>query len=354
MSKLRTVPSLTKALQNGRQVLRLRHSEQDRKKLGTLRAGNSGIMTEQGEFAGSCPHVAHLRQLGIEIEQHSDDKLIMFQMGIESENAVFQDLEAQLPEGQVLLREEDCPIEWYTSNGTRVTGRPDGVIYQKEKEVLVRDGGIDIEKMKLRPLYGIELKTVASFWTTRDVLLDREPKLSALIQAAHYSWQLGIPYKLSYKNYVNQVIPGFKWLQEAIPRQGEPGSEHISYSDKGYPKNINPFELVYELDADEHGYIWFRMETSDEHRESPWTKSIIKQQDIQRYYEFVSEIKVTGKLGRKVNTVGCTGKKKSYSQCDMYCPVHMKYGEYEGNYQLWLQRIREDIRAGTVLQIAGE
>jgi len=44
-------------------------------KLGTLRAGNSGIMIGDTP-AGSCPRVAHLRSIGISTEMPTEDKLI--------------------------------------------------------------------------------------------------------------------------------------------------------------------------------------------------------------------------------------------------------------------------------------
>lgn len=325
--KLRAMEPLSDMLLRGRNRLREQHVLHDKTKMGTLRAGNSGILTEQGEFAGCCPHQSHLRQLGIETEVPTPDKLIMFQMGVESENAVFRDLEADLPKGQVLLREEDTPIRWETSNGTPVTGRPDGVVYERKKD------------HSLIPTYGIELKTAASFWTTREVLFEQEPKFTALVQAAHYSWQLGVPYKLSYKNYVNQAFPS--WAHKFVPKQGQPGSEHVSYNDKGDAKNVNPYEIVYELDSDEYGFIWYRLEGA-----SVWTKSIIRTQDIQRYYEFISNIKETKKLGRKVITVGCTGKTKSYSSCDMYCSIHKQFKQYEHDYDLWLEKIKEAAASG--------
>lgn len=324
MSKeLRTVPPLGELLQKGRDNLRIEHAEMDQKKIGNLRAGNSGILTEQGEFAGCCPHAAHLRQLGVETETHSDDKLIMFQMGILSETAVFTDLKAALPPGQTILQEEETPIRWETSNGTPVTGRPDGLV--------LKDGV---------PFYGIELKTAASFFTTKEVLLEGEPKLSALIQAAHYSWKLGVPYKLSYKNYVNQTIPGFKWVQSVIQNAPDFAKEHINF--KGdYAIAVKPYEITYELDADEFGYIWFRIEG-----QKVWTKSIIREQDIERFYEFVANIKDSKQLGRRVNTVGVTGKKKSYSHCDMYCPVHTKLSHLESNYDEWLEAVKDLSKKG--------
>lgn len=345
MSSLRMVESLGQSLLKGRETLRLQHVEKDQLKLNTLRAGNSGILTETGEFAGACPHVAHLRYLGIESEVPTPDKLIMFQMGVESENAVFRDLEANLPAGQKLLREDECGIEWFTSNGVRVTGRPDGVVYTKSSltplvsnethgtSSLVLPEAVGGES--LVPYYGIELKTVASFWTTREVLFEREPKLTALIQAAHYAWKLGVPYKLSYKNYVNQTFPS--WAMKMIPRQGQPGSEHVAYNDKGDPKNVNPFEIVYECDIDSNGYMWYKLET-----ETQWTKSIVNTKDIERYYEFVSRIQETGVLGGKLTTIGTTGKKKSYSHCDLYCPIHRNFSDFENDYPKWVSEIRRN------------
>ena len=321
---LQVVPSMKELLIKGRDNLRVAHSEMDKAKAGRLRAGNSGILTEQGEFAGCCPHAAHLRELGIETETHTDDKLIMFQMGVLSETAVFGDLQAALPEGQTILQEEETPIKWETSNGTPVTGRPDGVV--------LKDGV---------PYYGIELKTAASFWTTREVVFNQEPKFTALAQAAHYAWQLKVPYKLSYKNYVNQGFPG--WANKFVPKQGEPGSEVVEYNDKGEAKHVKPYEIVYELDSDEHGYVWYRLEGA-----AIWTKSIIRLQDIERYYEFVSKIKETKQLGRKVITVGVTGQKKSYSHCNLYCPIHKHFSHLEEDYDLWLEKIKEAAAVGAL------
>ncbi len=340
-SKLRSVASLSESLRRGRGVLRLAHQEQDSQKRGTLRAGNSGLLSHTGEFAGCCPHVAHLRQIGIEAEGHTDSKLIMFQMGVESENAVFRDLAAQLPEGQVLLRESETPINWLTKNGTPVSGRPDGVIYERTTEILGRTdiNGVELSQVsavKLRPHYGVELKTVASFWTTRNILLERMPKLEHLCQVAHYAWKLGIPYKLSYKNYVNQIIPPYKWILPLIPRKGDPLSGCIDYNEYGKAKNVAPYEITYEIDIDEHGFVWFRLEQI----ETIWRKSIVNIRDVERFYDFVSEIPHTKKLGSKRTTINSVGTELDYSHCDKYCPIHMQFSQFEHDYDLWLSHIK--------------
>lgn len=288
--------------------MRLRHIEEDVKKLGTLRAGNSGILTEQGEFAGCCPHVAHLRQLGLEVEQPSDSTLIMFQLGVESETAVFRDLQASLPDGHVILRESDIPVKWNTSNGTPVSGRPDGVVCKQVGNATI-------------PQYGIELKSVASFWTTREVLLRGKPKISHLIQAVHYAWKLGIPYKLSYKQYAIQSVPFWKGKKEEFPDM---------------PWSIEPFEVTYDIDIDRTGRAWFRKEGSN-----VWTASVVTTQDIERFYEFVSRIPETKKLGSKLNTIDVVGTKQEYSQCARYCTVHQTFHEFEKDYDLWIEKVRE-------------
>lgn len=317
--QLRQISGFSEATRRGRELLRLRHQEEDIKKLGTLRAGNSGILTEDGEFAGCCPHTAHLRGMGLEVEIPNDSTLIMFQLGIESETAVFRDLQASLPEGKILLRESEIPIRWQTSNGTWVSGRPDGVVCRRVGEATI-------------PEYGIELKSIASFWTTREVLLEGQPKLAHLIQATHYAWKLGVPYKLSYKQYALQAFP--EWAAKFVPA----GMEWcVDYNDKGGAKNIRPFEITYDVDIDQKtGRAYYKRET-----DSKWIASIVTTGDIERYYEFISRIPETGKLGNMVNTIDVLGNKKSYSQCKSYCKVHQLFADKESDYSSWVAAVTE-------------
>lgn len=293
-------------LAEGRQLLRAGYKELDAAKLGVLRAGNSGIMSVDGEVAGSCHRVAHLRQLGIELDPPDDKSLVMFQVGTANEDIVYRDLIQTAAEGEVVLREEEIPIEWFTSNGTKVSGRPDMVI--------CRSNLINHEVVA-EPVLCLELKSVASVWTTRSVLFENDPKLAHLCQVAHYMWKLGTPGRLIYKQYANQAMPDF--AHRYFPKAGKPGSEYMDYGNDGKPKCVRPFEIVYELEFDADGRLRFRREDQPE---GVWGLTIVSKQDIEKYYEYVSTMGSTQSLGQRPLTLGWDGEAKRYSNCD-YCPL---------------------------------
>ena len=122
---------LIKLFAEARQHSRDKHRDGEVAKLGNLRAGTSGIISPDGDVAGSCIRKAHVRQLGLELENITEDKLIMFDLGFANEDVIYNKLKSILPEGHTILREEEIPIEWTTTNGTKVTGRPDIVICEQ-------------------------------------------------------------------------------------------------------------------------------------------------------------------------------------------------------------------------------
>ena len=290
--------------------------------------------------------------LSVDLEEPEDSKLIMFQMGTANEDVVYNDLVQTAAEDEVILREHQIPTLWKTANGTKVTGRPDMVICKlvgspTEKSIPVPQElwGSRIGPLYCEPHWGIELKSIASVWTTREVLFDGAPKLAHLIQASHYAWQLGVPFRLMYKQYVNQVVP--QWAQRMFPRQGKPGSEHIEYNDKGEIKNINPFEIVYELEVTKSGAVRYRREAEAGGKPGPWTTTLVKQADIERFYETSSKIAPTGDLGRRPLTIDSQGKEKSYSNCN-YCPLKSTCDKVDKptkarpkiDYEQWLSEVR--------------
>ncbi len=314
-------------LAEGRQILRAKYKELDAAKLGVLRAGNSGIMSIDGEVAGSCHRVAHLRQLGIELDPPDDKQLVMFQLGVSNEQVVYDDLVQTSAPGEVILREEEIPIEWFTTNGTKVSGRPDMVICKSVSQEVVTgklpeegtrfvkpaDGG-GLYKYVV-PILALELKSVASVWTTRSVLFEGDPKLAHLAQVAHYMWKLGTPGRLIYKQYANQAMPDF--AHRYFPRQGATGSEYLEYGKDGKPKCIRPFEIVYELEFTESGHLRFRREDQPE---GVWCQTIVSKQDIERFYEYVSQMGSEQVLGQRPLTLGWDGEAKRYSNCD-FCKL---------------------------------
>lgn len=336
-------------LVTGRQLERAGRREKEKDALGTLRGGNSGIMDEQGNIAGSCHRAAHLRSLGLEVEEPGDSTMIMFQMGTANEDVVYRDLLQTSSPDEIILREEEIPTYWETSNGTPVTGRPDMVVCRRAqagepgaRAYTLSDGSGAGWAV---PLWGIEIKSVASVYTSLEVLFGGSPKLAHLIQAAHYSWNLGkIPFRLLYKQYVNQVVPG--WATSKFPRQGAPLSEYIEYNEKGDIKYVAPYEIVYELDWNSAGYLRFRIEGSNDE----WTRTIIRAEDIQRFYEFVSRMAETKDLGSRPLNLDYSGKEKSWSFYK-YSPIdkihravdNRRRGVSQLDYDGFIQAVRDYI-----------
>ena len=338
MSGIRT--DIGRRLTDGRQLGRVRHKAEETSKLGILRAGNSGIMSEEGDVAGACHRVTHLRQLGIELETPTDSLLIMFQAGLTNEDIVYRDLVETLVPGEIILRETDIPIRWNTTNGTLVTGRPDMVICKQVPDIDEKSGLVTYSNV---PMLGMELKSVASVWTTRTVLIDREPKFNHLTQSAHYMIKLGVPFRLIYKQYVIQAMPDF--AHRFFPRQGQEGSEYLDYNTDGKPKSVRPFEIVYSLEFRD-GVLMYKQEDQDD---THWKHTVVTEADIIRYYEFVSEMGSRKLLGPVPKTISPDGSDKSYSNCK-YCPLQktcqsVKKLKGEEQYNVWLDASRKFLAA---------
>jgi hypothetical protein len=324
------------------------HASGESAKLGTLRAGTTGIMSDTGDIAGQCHRKAHLRSLGMEIDPPTPDRLIMFELGFANEQVIYDQLVSVIKDDTrqlVILQEEEIPIKWTTSNGTVVSGRPDIVIC--ERGTATRPEG---ESTIPTPILGIELKSIHSMWTAREVLFNKHPKMDHMVQSAHYMWKLGIPYKLIYKSYsqLGQGTAGGKdgWVVKQFPKVGEPMSEYVEYNDKGGMKHIRQFEIVYDLRIDTHGRIQFRQEPRDGVEDNTaWTNTIITTQDIERYFEFVSKMATEQQLGPRPMTLGTDGKKANYSSCN-YCPLKPVCDETDKkkySYQDWLALVTKEI-----------
>lgn len=322
-------------LKEGRQLHRTAYKSEDAAKLGNLRAGNSGVMNPEGQVAGACHRVAHLRSLGIELEVPDDNQLIMFQLGTANEDVVYRDLLHTSGLGEIILRETEIPTEWFTDTGVKVTGRPDMVLVLEGMNVDEKSGAATPIRV---PQHLIELKSVASVWTTLEVYVKKQPKVAHLAQAGHYMWQLGTTGTLLYKQYQNQAMPDF--AARLFPRPGKPGSELLEYNDKGMPKMVRPFELAYDLRFTQEGQLEYSVEG-----EGNWITSVVSKQDIKRFYEFTSEIARTGDLGSRPLTIGPTGDEKSFSICG-YCSLDGICGKRgksakKLDYNDWLMQVRD-------------
>jgi hypothetical protein len=331
------IPAL---LEQGRKKQQEAYKEKDAGKLGFLRGGNSGVMNASGQVAGACHRVAHLRSLGISLDEHDDSQQQMFEFGIKNEDVVYDNLVRTLPPGYSLLREEEIPTEWQTTNGTKVTGRPD-MVYMFEG----------------KPVHLLELKSVASVWTTLEVMSKQKPKVAHLAQAGHYMWQLGVPYgTLLYRQYANQAMPDFG--QKLFPQPGDEMSGHLKYAisttKQGVKKvsiqYVRPYTIGYLLRWDSTGQLEY-IQTSkldSERPDSGWTKTVVSKEDLERFYEFTSRIAESGDLGPIPITIDATGEEKAYSNCK-YCPLQKICRTQKAKkllYEEWLQLVKKEVENG--------
>jgi hypothetical protein len=345
-------------IDTARALSRLQHIDKEKQKKGNLRAGSTGIMTEEGEVAGACHRTSLLRSKGMEIDPPTWDKYIMFELGYANEDEVLKQLQTTLEEGEIILREEEIPIQWNTGNGTKVTGRPDLVICQWGQDqtgipVSWPESWKDDPKYKmyageaqgyLKPVLGLELKSVHSLWVAREVLFKQEPKLNNLVQAAHYMWKLNVPYKLFYKSYsqLGQGMAGNEWIVKQFPRPGEPGSEFVDYTisektGKYSIKHIKQFEIIYDLEFDKSGRLRYRKEGET----GRWTPTIVTRQDIEKYFEYVSTMETEKKLGPRPSSINAAGDKLNYAVCK-YCPLQETCNTYEKKgFDAWFSAVQD-------------
>jgi hypothetical protein len=276
----------------------------DRAKAGTLRGGSGGWMSEDFKYCtGTCPRKAWARYKGYTLEDNSD-KLPMFQGGRLSEDGVCEILEHSWPNYK---REEEVPTSWSTTNGLLVTGRPD---------IVLCDNGV--------PCHGLELKLICSLWTALDVLV--APKVDHIIQAAHYSKQLNVPYTIVYVNRTNWSLLSDFALKK-IPKEGDVGSEVIDYKwyktkvmEDGKAKEIKyragkdmkPFYRTYNLRWDTHGQVEVNLGGDN------WVTTFVTWSGIERFYNYISTMDERGHCGPVPTPVDISGDSKSYKAC-AYC-----------------------------------
>lgn len=324
-------------LWGGLESLLAKDISNEKEKVGYLRGGNSGIYFEDKKkamVAGKCQRLSYLRMKGVTVSPVDVARKLMFRAGIANEDLWYETLKETYP--YKILREEDVPTSWETENGTKVTGRPDIVLLDEND----------------KPKVGIELKLVSSLWTARDVLFEGRPKFDHLIQAAHYSWQLGIPFELWYTNradfatneMANRCLPDYgtekfdrlkqhlemRYYKKVISRTGNMYGKPVEEQEflagrKGYsegqyyasPLKIYPFAIGYILDWNKDtGRLMYTntetMETED---------TIITKDSIYGYYNFVSKMATTKDLGPRPVTLKGDGSSANYSQCS-YCPLN--------------------------------
>jgi hypothetical protein len=335
--------SIKEVFDRGLQKLVAKHAETESTKVGTLRAGNTGLLLGDGRVVGKCARLTYLRMKGIEVEEPDASRELMFAGGRGNED-LWIDVLKEGWDGPI-LREEQIAISWQTTSGITVTGRPDIVLCAPPAAEGQTLG-------KTVPVKGIELKLVSSLWTARDVGILLKPKMLHLLQAAHYSWQLGVPFELWYTSRADFAVMG--WAANNFPRVGEPGSQRCEYGlyEKG-PYELNPktgrkqmkkfrvsrevydrlpeekrvsdiikvlpFAQGYELLWNSKDQLQYRP-VMDDGSFGPWTFTVITKKGIEEYYQLVAAIDSTQVLPARPVNLDADGQKGSYDPCN-YCPL---------------------------------
>lgn len=376
--------------------LQAEHGAAEVDKVGTLRGGSSGILSadETGEVtAGVCVRKAHLRFIGVDVNKYEQakgqegSKEHMFAAGRTNEDSWVEQLTKSWP--GIVLREADVPVTWKIRDDLTVTGRPDVVLAEQEMGEDEYNPALQVP-VTGKLVHGLELKLASSFWTVRDLLSKREPKLEHVIQAALYMWRLSEQEGYTVPFSVASALRNNYWVPSApfplnLPMPGEPGSEFIEYklqpkyeydelepavketvremgkSGKlGKPKEITrvpavvqkrkvgeevlpfqilPFVIVFDLRFSGPGMddpVQF-----DVHGEGQWKDTPVTRRRIQDFYLRTADLAKSEVLPPAPMSLTAQGEKnKNWTICD-YCPlrVHCRATEAQG-YDAWLEPIR--------------
>lgn len=332
-------PNIGELLKKGHDILNAKHDELEKTKLGTYRGGNSGAKLGN-KIYGKCHRITLARTLGY-APDIATDRNIMFAAGVTNEDS-WNDVLVAAWDG-VVLREEEVPIKWMTTAGTPVTGRPDFVLAERTMTIpnpadpSPFAGDVSVEVVK--PVLGLELKLVSSFWTMVSVLIGREPKSDHVIQAAHYSWQLGIPFELWYTSRVDWAISGWteKFFRGMDKLMSWVWNEPIIASGAKGPKKVFPFYIGYELEWDGDLMYYRQVGTAD------WFATVVTKESIANYYNFIDEMRTTKTLGPRPESNKITGNAGTYDKCSAeYCPWSKICDKHEDNYDNWVKAIARE------------
>lgn len=320
---------------NGRQKLIKAAKELESTKQGVLRAGNTGIMLKDGTITGKCHNLTLLRFLGIDLEENDYSKELMFEAGRTNEDSFLKALQESW-KGPI-LREEEAQIRWLTVNGTEVTGRPD-IVLAKKTPVQFTNVGVGFIDV---PKHVVELKLVSSVWTALKVM-QGEPKLAHVIQAAHYGWQLSVDATLFYTNRTNFALPS--WANKNVNFSNPLLEGKLNLNEKtGDIKAVLPFEQAFkiEIDKDADGTV-FVTSLNSKGEEVERKQTIVSKQAIANYYNFISSQLETDSLGPIPQNLDVYGEKENYSMAQ-YCPAGSKCcmgrKEREGKLKEWIQDV---------------
>lgn len=293
---------------------------------GTYHVGGTGIITDEGDCIGPCPRSALARVLGYE-RPIEPNRMFMFALGKANEDTCYADLEAA---GAHFRKEGDILCSWRTRAGTLVEGHPDCDI-----------GTRTVDSMTLEEVYEpeevIEMKSVCSLWTARNVLFDRTPKMDHVIQAGHYMWQTGLPATIWYRSGVDwPVATGGSngWLQKMF--NNPEFKEYVTYNARGEVKKVNPFQVFFSLKWGPDGAEWQSLD-NELHKGT----TLVLPDSIERYYDMMDDMQARKHLGPRPAKLEADGKKMFWDRCDpAYCPWSAICDKCECDYDKWFETIK--------------
>lgn len=299
--------------------------EEKAKQTPWLRAGNSGVVLDNGVIGIQCPRKALLRKLAIELPVPLNRRP-MFDHGIAMEDVIKAKLIRQLGDTCEITGDDVNATEWSNYFDTKVTGSPDLLIKSKHTGEL---------------LAGIELKTCCSVWTAKSVMLDGEPKLAHVAQAGHYLWQTGLDtYQLLYVQSVEYAAPFTMTKGKALETYAEhnhPKAHQIAYR-SGKPFKLLPGRICYELKFDNQGVLCYREAAV---RGATWTKTIITAEAIQDFYNYVDDQEQERQLAARPMTLKYDGSAGTFNMCDpKYCELAGICDTYERYFDKWVAEVQ--------------
>ncbi len=268
-----------------------KRAENEKTKLGILRGGTTGAITEDGEVIGKCHRKALVRYLGLD---KSEGGNLFFDMGLANEDLWVKKLKQSW--SGTFKCEEEIPIEWEV-DGVKVTGRPDIVLFE--------DGN---------PVVGIELKSVGAVNTAVGILYDNKPKLDNLLQAAHYSKHIGVPFYLVYTSFVQGDLQ--YWTQKQY-----------------LEKKITPFIKEFKVTVAADGSICYETE------KGKVVKSVATWSGITDFYKLIVAMPKEKTLYSRFKDQRIDGKPLPYDPCG-YCPYQKVCDRYEDDYDSWIDAVK--------------
>lgn len=269
------------------------HAAKEQDKKGILRGGTTGHLSLDGDVVGQCHRKALIRFLGL---QKPSGANFWFDMGMANEELWLSKLKKSW--GPNIRCEEEYPIVWEL-DGVKITGRPDMVLFDADD----------------KPVAGIELKSMGAINSAVGIKYDNKPKVANLLQAAHYSSQVGVPFYLVYTCFVKGPLP--YWAQK---QYGE--------------KELEPFIREFKVYLDESGAIYYMTEQGKEF------KTGLTLAGMKDFYRLVIDMDKQKSLYHRFADKDLSGKPLPYNVCN-YCPYQRTCTNYEHDFDRWIDEVQK-------------